>query len=149
MADKFDKATRSRIMAAIKGKNTSPEMKVRRLLWGMGNRYRIHDRTVHGTPDISIKKKKVAIFIDGCFWHGCGNCYREPKSNVNYWREKIVKNKKRRKAVLESLRKEQWTVMQFWEHEISPSPEIVAGKINSMLMSKDDAWRNVASQTVV
>lgn len=136
MADKFDKATRSRIMAAIKGKDTSPELEVRRILWGMGNRYRIHDRTVHGTPDISIKKKKVAIFIDGCFWHGCANCYREPKSNVRYWREKIVKNKRRRKSVLELLRKDQWTVMQFWEHEILPSPQNVASEINSVLVSR-------------
>ena len=64
-------------MSAIRGRNTQPELLVRRLLWARGKRYRIHDASVSGTPDISNKKRRVAVFIDGCFWHGCESCYTE------------------------------------------------------------------------
>lgn len=131
MVDKFSRETRSRIMAAIKGKNTNPEMAVRKILWSRGIRYRIHDNTVFGTPDISNKRKKLAIFIDGCFWHGCKRCYRPPKSNVEYWKNKIVDNKKRRSDVLRYLRKDGWMIFQFWEHEVISNPDKVAMKIEN------------------
>ena len=129
MTDRFSKEVRSRIMSNIKGKNTSPEIKIRSLLWAKGKRYRIHDRTLIGSPDISNKSKSLAVFIDGCFWHGCGTCYREPKSNTAYWRDKIVRNKRRRAAVSRCLRRDGIRVLQFWEHEINKNPEKVADLI--------------------
>lgn len=129
MADKFSKQVRSKIMSSIRSKNTKPEVTIRKMLWQTGKRYRIHDKTVFGTPDISNKSKNLAIFIDGCFWHGCSRCYKEPKSNTAFWRSKISRNQKRRKIVRSGLRKQGVTVLQFWEHDVISNPKTVIGKI--------------------
>jgi len=129
VADRFSKETRSKIMSSIRGKNTRPEIAIRKILLSKGLRYRIHDKTVFGTPDISNKSRGFAVFIDGCFWHGCPRCYKEPKSNVSYWREKIIRNKKRRTIVKRNLRKDGWKVFEFWEHHVNSNPEKVTMKI--------------------
>ena len=116
-------------MSSIRGKNTKPEMLVRKELWSLGKRYRIHDKTVFGTPDISNKSKKVAVFLDGCFWHGCPKCYSEPKSNTEFWRSKISRNNERRKTVRKKLKSDGWTVMEFWEHAIRKEPCSIAVSI--------------------
>jgi len=133
MPDKFSKETRSRIMSSIRSKNTKPEITVRRLLWSRGKRYRVHDRSIFGTPDISSKKNRVAVFIDGCFWHGCDKCYKEPHTNTAYWRDKIHNNKKRRALVIKQLRFDSWKVMEFWEHWVIKEPKIVAKEISRYL----------------
>jgi len=133
VADKFSKQVRSKIMSSIRGKNTKPEMVIRKMLWENGKRYRIHDSSVFGTPDISNKSKNLAIFIDGCFWHGCKRCYKEPKSNTEFWRNKIIRNKKRRKLVKSKLRKEGITILQFWEHQVLANPQTVTQKISKHL----------------
>ena len=133
MVDRVSKEVRSKIMSSIRGKDTSPEIKIRKLLWAKGKRYRVHDRTVIGCPDISNKSKNLAVFIDGCFWHGCGRCYREPKSNTVFWRNKIAKNKKRRGFVSKKLRDDGILLLQFWEHEVNKSPERVAEAISGHL----------------
>jgi len=133
MSDKFSKEVRSRIMSSIRGKNTKPELLIRKMLWGRGKRYRVHDRSVFGNPDISNKSKNVAIFIDGCFWHGCARCYNEPKTNTEFWRNKIFKNKKRRTLVKSRLKKDGITILQFWEHEILSNPVRVTEKISTFL----------------
>ncbi|AJM93041.1 very short patch repair endonuclease [Nitrosopumilus piranensis] len=133
MPDKFSKQTRSRIMSSIRSKNTKPELQVRKLVWALGKRFRIHDRTVFGTPDISNKSKRVAVFIDGCFWHGCPRCYSEPKSNTEFWRNKIARNRDRRKKVKSELRKEGWTVMEFWEHAVRKEPIPIAISISEKI----------------
>ena len=68
-------------MSKISSKNTSPELLFRKILWKEGFRYRIHDKSIIGTPDVSNKSKKIAVFVDGCFWHGCPRCYTAPKTN--------------------------------------------------------------------
>ena len=133
MSDKFSKETRSRIMSSIRGKNTKPELKIRRAVWALGKRYRIHNKTIFGTPDMSNKSKKVAVFIDGCFWHGCSRCYVEPKSNTEFWRNKIARNTKRRKKVKAELKREGWKVLQFWEHQIKQDSEKISLKIADFL----------------
>ena len=133
MPDRFPSAVRSKIMSSIRSKNTRPEMLVRKALWSSGVRYRIHNKLVYGTPDLSIKNRRVAIFIDGCFWHGCQNCNKEPKSNINFWKEKIMSNKKRRRKVKKMLRNENWNVLEIWEHEIQKNPNKVAKKIEVKL----------------
>lgn len=120
-------------MASIRGKNTRPELAVRKMLWSRGKRYRIHDKTIFGTPDISNKGKKLAIFIDGCFWHGCSKCYKEPHTNTAYWRSKIANNKRRRRRVIERLRSDKWMVMEFWEHQVVQKPSIVVKEISRIL----------------
>jgi DNA mismatch endonuclease (patch repair protein) len=116
-------------MASIRGRDTVPEMIVRRLLWAQGIRYRIHDKRVPGRPDISNNSRKVAVFIDGCFWHGCRKCYKEPTSNIEFWRRKLDKNIQRRRVVKHKLRTDSWTVLEFWEHEVLSSPSSVARKV--------------------
>ena len=133
MTDNLSKEVRSKIMSSIKGKNTRPEITIRKNLWSMGHRYRIHDRTVFGTPDISNKSRKIAVFIDGCFWHGCKRCYVEPKSNTKFWRDKISRNQERRKKVRRKLRKDGWAVLEFWEHSVKKNPVSVTAKISSRI----------------
>lgn len=133
MVDNISKEKRSRIMASIKGKNTKPELHMRKILWSKGKRYRIHDRTVFGTPDISNKSKKVAIFIDGCFWHGCPTCYVQPKSNTKYWETKISKNKQRRSDVRKKLSAEGWHILEFWEHDVMKEPVMIEREIEKYI----------------
>ena len=134
MTDRFAPEIRSRIMASVRGKNTEPEMAVRRTLWRSGLRYRIHDRTVPGTPDVSSKRRKFAIFVDGCFWHGCPECYREPKTNAAFWRAKVLRNKARREKVRELLERQGFGVAEIWEHETG-DPDAVLKNIKRQLGS--------------
>lgn len=94
MADVMTPEQRHRCMAAVKGRDTKPEMLVRKFLFSKGLRYRVNNRRLPGSPDIVLKKYKTAIFIDGCFWHGHDGCryYRLPKTNTDYWRHKIAMN---------------------------------------------------------
>ena len=94
MADIVDKKTRSKMMAGIKGKNTKPEMLIRKALFAKGLRYRLHDKNLPGKPDLVFPKYKAVIFVQGCFWHGhdC-HLFKWPTSNKEYWRNKINRNR--------------------------------------------------------
>lgn len=133
MADNLTREKRSKVMASIRGKNTKPELIIRKRIWAAGKRYRIHDRSVSGIPDISNKRKKVAIFIDGCFWHGCNECYKEPLTNTLYWQSKILRNKERRTRVVEELRIKNWTILEFWEHQVIQDPSSIVTMIGGAL----------------
>lgn len=111
---------RSRCMAAIKGKDTKPEMIVRKYLFSRGLRYRVNNRKLPGSPDIVLKKYKTVVFIDGCFWHGHEGCkyYRLPKTNVDFWRHKIAMNIARDYANSVDLRLAGWKVIRIWECDI-------------------------------
>ena len=130
MADMVSMETRSRIMASIRGRDTRPEIAVRRILWRHGLRYRTHDRTILGRPDISNKRKRLAIFVDGCFWHGCPKCYREPETNRNFWRSKVDGNRRRREIVRDGLKRQGFRVIEIWEHEVD-CPDVVMKKVNA------------------
>ena len=132
MADTVSMETRSRIMASIRGRDTRPEIAVRRILWRHGLRYRTHDRTILGRPDISNKGKRLAIFVDGCFWHGCPKCYREPETNRDFWRSKVEGNRRRREIVRDSLERQGFRVVEIWEHETG-SPDAVMKKIGAQI----------------
>lgn len=117
MADVVDAATRSRMMAGIRDKDTTPELALRRRLHAEGLRYRLHPRNVSGRPDIVLPARKVAIFVHGCFWHrheGCHWC-TTPASNTPFWTEKFSRNKARDRQVAASLRDEGWRVAIVWE----------------------------------
>lgn len=107
-------------MSNIKGKNTTPELIVRKFLFSKGLRFRLHKKNLAGKPDIVLTKYKVVIFINGCFWHGHDNCryYRLPKSNIDYWDSKIKRNKNRDIVNIEKLQNEGWKVIIVWECEI-------------------------------
>lgn len=117
MADTVDKKTRSRMMAAVKGKNTSIEIALRRALFALGYRYRLHGRTLPGRPDIVLPKHNAAIFIHGCFWHGHDDCqaFCLPKTRKAFWRKKIERNKERDLESVAALAESGWRVMTVWE----------------------------------
>ena len=103
-------------MAAIRSKNTKPELALRKALWSKGLRYRVH----YGKEkiDIAFPSKKLAIFVDGCFWHGCPIHSHVPKSNKSYWLPKLKKNIERDSAKNKRLMENGWKVLHFWEHEL-------------------------------
>src|SRR5687768_13670459 len=94
---------RSRIMSRIRGKDTGPEIQLRKAVWKLGGRFRVHSKTIAGRPDMSNASARVAIFVDGCFWHGCPRHFRAPKTRREFWEEKIRRNKVRRSIVLHEL----------------------------------------------
>ncbi|GIN98116.1 hypothetical protein J6TS1_39860 [Siminovitchia terrae] len=94
------------------------ENQVSRELWRRGFRFRKNDKTLFGNPDISIKKYKIVIFIDSCFWHGCEDHGNRPKSNQDYWDKKLARNRARDIEVTDYYKKNNWHIKRMWEHEI-------------------------------
>lgn len=128
MADVLTKEQRSRCMSAIRGKDTKPEILLRKTLWHKGYRYRLKNR-LPGRPDIIFPTERVAVFVDGCFWHGCPEHYQKPDTNARFWREKIRKNTQRDKEVNALLNSKGWKVLRFWEHEVRNNPEACARRV--------------------
>ena len=120
MADTMTPVQRSRCMSAVKGKDTKPEMIVRKYLFSKGLRFRIHVKKLAGSPDIVLPKYKIVIFVNGCFWHGHDGCKysRLPKSNDFFWEQKIRTNKARDIANDYVLQTEGWKIIHIWECEI-------------------------------
>lgn len=120
MTDVMTSGQRSRCMAAIKSKNTRPELIVRKYLFARGLRFRINNRKLPGTPDIVLKKYKTVVFVDGCFWHGHEGCryFKLPASNIEFWKQKINLNIARDYRVEVELRLLGWRVIRIWECEI-------------------------------
>lgn len=108
MADVHDKQTRSYNMGRIKGKDTKPELLVRKFLHAQGFRYKLHDKTLPGKPDIVLPKYRTVIFIHGCFWHGHANCkyFTIPKTRTQWWTNKINTNKTNDAKAVKALKKE-------------------------------------------
>ncbi|MDR1067010.1 MAG: very short patch repair endonuclease [Clostridiales bacterium] len=124
MADKFDKAKRSSIMAQVHGKNTKPENAARKILHSMGYRFRLHRNDLPGKPDIVLPKYKTVIFVHGCFWHGCPTCRHasvRPKNNAEYWNKKLDLNMERDRLNEAALKQLGWRVVIVWECEIKKS----------------------------
>jgi DNA mismatch endonuclease (patch repair protein) len=111
----------SRVMSANRAKNTSPEMILRRGLSANNIRgYRLHWKSAPGRPDISFPGRKIAVFVNGCFWHHCQRCkFPLPKTHRLFWEKKFLKNKQRDKSKISLLRKNDWKVLTVWEHEIN------------------------------
>ncbi|GHA70606.1 very short patch repair endonuclease [Streptomyces termitum] len=113
-------AARRRNMQAIRSRDTQPEQLVRRLLHAQGLRYRVAARPLPGlrrTADIVFRPVKVAVFIDGCYWHGCPEHYVPPRTNPGYWSDKVAGNMARDLDTNARLKEEGWTVLRFWEHD--------------------------------
>ncbi len=123
MADVLTKKQRSYNMAQIKSKNTGPELALRKLLSKNKVRgYRLHSK-IFGKPDLVFTKKRLSVFIDGCFWHKCPDCFVKPTSRTKFWKEKIRNNIKRDKEVNKFLEKNNWKFLRIWEHELKKNPE--------------------------
>ncbi|MGW6687786.1 very short patch repair endonuclease [Streptomyces sp. NPDC054961] len=122
-------AARRRNMQAIKSRDTKPEQLVRRLVHARGLRYRVAAKPLpdlRRTADLVFRPAKLAVFIDGCYWHGCPAHYVPPKTNSGYWSEKVTRNMARDRDTDSRLREAGWTVLRFWEHD---SPEASASQI--------------------
>jgi DNA mismatch endonuclease (patch repair protein) len=111
---------RSRIMAAIKSKDTKPELAVRKLAHSLGYRFRLHGKDLPGKPDIVFPARQAVIFVHGCYWHGhdCDRGNRTPKTNTAYWKEKIRRNISRDAANIEAIEASGWRVLIIWECQI-------------------------------
>lgn len=125
---------RSATMRAVPNTNTTLEVALRRTLWAAGIRgYRIQGTHLPGRPDIVFPRAKVAVFVDGCFWHGCPRCYREPKTNKEYWRLKVRGNRERDQRAADGCAERGWQVLRIWEHELVERPAKVVSVIQKKL----------------
>ncbi len=119
--DNVSRRERSEIMRRVRAKDTRPEMRVRKLVFSMGYRYRLHDRSLPGTPDLVFRRGRKAILVHGCFWHRHARCAlaRLPKSRTEFWIPKLEENRRRDRRNLARLRRAGWGVLVVWECELS------------------------------
>ncbi|WP_074377115.1 very short patch repair endonuclease [Mycobacteroides abscessus] len=125
-----------RSMQGNRSRDTKPEITARKLVHSMGLRYRVNTRPVRElrrTADLVFTRAKVAVFIDGCFWHGCPEHHRQPTANADYWMSKVAKNRARDAETNAALREKGWEVLRFWEHE---PPELVATTVYELVKSR-------------
>lgn len=136
--------TRSEIMSRVRSRNTSPELAIRSYLWVHGVRFKLNQRIEGTLPDIAWRGRKVAVFIDGCFWHGCPLHCRRPSTRKDYWTPKIDGNMQRDIENTKKLHLAGWVVLRYWEHEIRENRVRVADTIMKELgadIKKQRAWR--------
>ena len=150
--DTVTKEKRSEMMSGIRSRNTKPELLIRKGLFKLGYRYRINDK-IYGKPDIVLKKYNAVIFIHGCFWHGHIGCdyFKIPKSNTQFWVEKIEKNRDRDAEVLNYLRANSWRICIIWECAIRGKTQMknyykIINRISKWLTSKR-IWIEITSDT--
>lgn len=132
-------------MSRIRPTHTSPERLLRLFLWRAGARYRLHDSTPLGRPDLVFRKRQVAVFIDGCFWHGCPEHYVFPRSRTDFWLQKLKTNVERDCRQTRGLEELGWRVYRLWEHQVFESPGTSARGVLDALESEmwipDEQWR--------
>lgn len=130
-ATKLDPMTaqqRSRCMSRIRGRDTGPEVRLRKALWSSGVRYRLRSQ-LPGHPDLVFHRARVAVFVDGCFWHGCPQHFVQPRSNGDFWRTKLERNIARDREVDVELAQLGWKAVRVWEHEIDADPTAAAESV--------------------
>ena len=139
--------SRSEHMARVKGKNTSPERLLRAALWEAGMRYRLNYKVPAGRPDIVFPGPKVAVSVDGCFWHGCPAHYSRPRSREQFWSEKLAANTERDSRLTRRLESLGWIAVRVWEHEVFTSlgamVDIVRKATQGIEPPVDRDWRVV------
>jgi DNA mismatch endonuclease (patch repair protein) len=126
MTDVFAPEKRSWLMSHIKGKNTKPEIKVRKMIYSMGYRYRLNVKELPGKPDIVLRNRRKVIFVHGCYWHGHKDCSRahRPSSNIDFWNDKIEANMRRDEKVIRELKAAGWSVFIVWECQLRHAEEV-------------------------
>lgn len=134
MTDHVDSSKRSAMMAAVRSKNTSPELAVRKLIHSMGYRYRLHGNGLPGKPDLVFAGKRKVIFVHGCFWHRHRGCAKAstPKTRVDFWQTKFDQNVARDKKTVRSLKRLGWQVLTIWQCELKDAAR-VARRLNEFL----------------
>lgn len=128
MTDVFSPQTRSAVMRRVRGKDTKPELAVRRLLTRLGARYRLHRRDLPGSPDVAMPGRRLAIFVHGCFWHDhdCPRGARKPKANAGYWADKLHRNRVRDRRAQTALTALGWRAEIVWECELKDEAALEA-----------------------
>jgi DNA mismatch endonuclease (patch repair protein) len=136
VTDVYPPEKRSAVMRRVKGKDTSPELWVRKALTRLGARYRLHRADLPGKPDIAMPGRRLALFVHGCFWHGhdCARGSRVPKQNRDYWVGKVERNRARDAKTREALAALGWRVETIWECELKDKAAL-AGRLREMLGS--------------
>jgi len=126
MSDVHEPETRSYNMSQISGKDTKPEMMVRKFLHGNGFRYRLHAKDLPGKPDLVLPKYNSVIFVHGCFWHAHEGCkyFKIPKTRTVWWKEKLYGNKERDERHIQELKEMGWNVIVVWECELKPDKKV-------------------------
>ena len=132
--DRLTPKRRSWLMSRIKGRNTLPELLVRRIVFGLGYRYRPHVSSLPGKPDLVFARPRKTIFVHGCFWHGHARCRygKLPKSRIDFWREKISANRRRDRRALRQLKTIGWKSLVVWQCELK-RPDKLMRKLNDFL----------------
>src|SRR6266852_4269996 len=126
---------RSRCMANIRGRNTGPEVRLRKALWKAGHRYVLHPR-LPGRPDLLFVSARVAVFVDGCFWHRCPKHMTRPKANARFWRLRLEGNVRRDQRVNVELKRLGHKVLRFWEHDVEDSLPTIVKRIEKTLQKR-------------
>lgn len=140
--DIFTAEKRSEIMRAVRGRDTGPEIALRKALFAKGFRYRLNVKSLPGKPDIVLPKYRAVIFVHGCFWHGhdCARGKRTPKTNADYWKKKIRRNVERDHAAIAALQRHGWYVKISWECDLKDLPK-EANKIAGWLVKRRNSGR--------
>lgn len=136
MTDSLTPQQRSYCMSQVKGKNTELELRLRKAVWRAGLRYRLASKNVVGKPDFVFPSAKVAVFVDGCFWHACPQHLQQPQANYGFWDAKLKKNIARDETVNRQLEEAGWRVLRFWEHELDYSVDGCVARIKAALDSR-------------
>ena len=125
--------SKSEQMARVRSRDTDAEVLLRRALWAAGLRYRVTARKLPGTPDVTFGPARIAIFVDGCFWHGCPVHYTQPRANEAFWQEKLRRNRARDAKVDAQLASIGWLPVRLWEHEIYEDIQAVVEKVRHLI----------------
>jgi DNA mismatch endonuclease (patch repair protein) len=137
-------------MARIRGRDTKPERHLRSLLWANGFRYRLHYLGLPGRPDLAFPTLKAAVFVDGCFWHGCPKHYVRPRSRHPFWARKLRENVTRDATQCQQLESMGWRVVRLWEHDVLATPDKALAAVEALLTARGGrrraAWRVLAAE---
>lgn len=145
--DPFDVGTRSQVMKAVGTRDTAPELRLRHHLWRAGLRYRKHPKIANVTPDFAFLGPRIAVFVDGCFWHGCPRHYVPPVGNAAFWRNKLQRNRARDRLVDDRLMSNGWTVYRVWECDVHRQLDWVTTHLRHMI-AQNSHKRNRESSNV-
>lgn len=139
--------SKSEQMARVRSKDTDAELLLRRAFWSGGLRYRVTSRRLPGTPDITFGPAKVAVFVDGCFWHGCPEHYTKPRANDSFWQEKLRRNRSRDERVDAELDALGWISVRVWEHEVYDDVDDVVSRVKKLLERRAQLRKPVVGRT--
>lgn len=135
MTDVLTPAQRSRCMSRVKSEDTKPELRLRSALWAAGLRYRLRYK-LPGKPDVVFPSARLAVFVDGCFWHSCPLHATRPKTNASFWASKLRENVERDDRVNAKLRENGWRVLRLWQHEVTSNLGEAVAKVRALLAAE-------------